>query len=64
MTEILQLNHNCFLDYTKDEDEHLVIKLTEAEFVKRIYCEYLKADWRKPGIRWDIDSVKKAEMEG
>ena len=38
----VQVNHNCFLGYTKDEDGHLIIEPTEAEVVKRIYREYLE----------------------
>lgn len=38
----MQVNHNKFLGYTKDEDGHLIIEPTEAEVVKRIYREYLE----------------------
>lgn len=38
----VQVNHNRFLGYTKDEDGNLVIDSVEAEVVKRIYCEYLE----------------------
>lgn len=38
----VQVNHNRFLGYTKDEDEHLIIEPTEVEVVKRIYREYLE----------------------
>lgn len=38
----VQVNHNRFLGYTKDENKNLVIVLEEAEVVKRIYCEYLE----------------------
>ena len=38
----VQVNHNRFLGYTKDEEGHLIIELTEAEVVKRIYREYLE----------------------
>lgn len=38
----VQVNHNRFLGYTKDEEGHLVIEPTEAEVVKRIYREYLE----------------------
>lgn len=38
----VQVNHNRFLGYTKDEDGHLVIEPVEAEVVKRIYREYLE----------------------
>lgn len=38
----VQVNHNRFLGYTKDEDGHLIIDPVEAEVVKRIYYEYLE----------------------
>lgn len=38
----LQVNHNRFLGYTKDEEGNLVIDLEQAEIVKRIYREYLE----------------------
>ncbi len=37
----VQVNHNRFLGYTKDENGKLVIVPEEAEVVKRIYAEYL-----------------------
>jgi hypothetical protein len=37
----VQVNHNWFLGYTKDEDGHLIIDPEQAEVVKRIYREYL-----------------------
>lgn len=39
----VQVNHNHFLGYTKDEEGNLVIDPEQAEVVKRIYREYLKA---------------------
>lgn len=39
---IVQINHNRFLGYTKDEEGHLVIEPNTAEVVKRIYREYLE----------------------
>ena len=39
---LVQVNHNRFLGYTKDEDGRLVIVPEEAEIVKRIYLEYLE----------------------
>lgn len=39
---IVQINHNRFLGYTKDEEGHLVIEPNGAEVVKRIYREYLE----------------------
>ena len=38
----VQVNHNRFLGYTKDEDGSLVIDPEQAEIVKRIYREYLE----------------------
>lgn len=37
----VQINHNWFLGYTKDEEGKLVILPEEAEVVRRIYTEYL-----------------------
>jgi DNA invertase Pin-like site-specific DNA recombinase len=38
----VQVNHNRFLGYTKDENKRLVIVPEEAEVVKRIFREYLE----------------------
>jgi DNA invertase Pin-like site-specific DNA recombinase len=38
----IQVNHNRFLGYTKDENKRLVIVPEEAEVVKRIFREYLE----------------------
>lgn len=38
----VQVNHNRFLGYTKDDDGHLNIDPEQAEIVKRIYREYLE----------------------
>jgi len=38
----IQINHNRFLGYTKDENKRLVIDPEEAEVIKRIYLEYLE----------------------
>ena len=38
----VQVNHNRFLGYTKDEDGKLVVVPEEAKIVKRIYREYLE----------------------
>ena len=38
----VQVNHNRFLGYTKDEDGKLVIVPEEAKIIKRIYREYLE----------------------
>lgn len=37
----VQINHNWFLGYTKDEDGKLVIVPEEAAIVQRIYAEYM-----------------------
>lgn len=38
----VQVNHNHFLGYTKDENGNLIIDVEEAKVVKRIYREYLE----------------------
>ena len=38
----VQVNHNRFLGYTKDESGHLIIDPEQAEIVKRIFYEYLQ----------------------
>lgn len=38
----VQVNHNWFLGYTKDEKGHLIIDPEQAVIVKRIYREYLE----------------------
>ena len=38
----MQVNHNRFLGYTKDEHNKLVINPEQAKIVKRIYREYLE----------------------
>lgn len=38
----VQVNHNRFLGYTKDDDGNLIIEHTEAAVIKRIYREYLE----------------------
>ena len=40
----MQVNHNHFLGYTKDDEGNLVIDPEQAEIVKRIYREYLEGD--------------------
>ena len=37
----VQVNHNRFLGYTKDENGKLIIVPEQAEVVKRIYAEYM-----------------------
>ena len=38
----VQVNHNRFLGYTKDDEGNLIIEPTEAAVIKRIYREYLE----------------------
>jgi DNA invertase Pin-like site-specific DNA recombinase len=38
----IQINHNRFLGYTKDENKQLVIDPEGGEIVKRIFREYLE----------------------
>ena len=38
----VQVNHNRFMGYTKDENGKLVIKEDEADVVRRMYREYLE----------------------
>ena len=38
----MQINHNRFLGYTKDEKKQLIIDTEGAKVVKRIYREYLE----------------------
>ena len=40
----VQVNHNWFLGYTKDDEGNLIIEPEEAEIVKRIYREYLNGN--------------------
>lgn len=71
---LVQVNHNRFMGYTKDEDGKLIIEPREAEIVKRIYREYLEGQsflqigrgLERDGIltgagkqRWRPESVKK-----
>jgi site-specific DNA recombinase len=54
----VQVNHNRFLGYTKDEDRNLVIDSVEAEVIKRIYCEYLEgASLAQIGKRLEVDGI-------
>jgi|GEM_PF-155394 len=70
----MQINHNRFMGYTKDENKKLVIVPEEAEIIKRIYREYLEgasllqigrgleADGILTAVnkpRWRPESVKK-----
>jgi site-specific DNA recombinase len=38
----VQVNHNHFLGYTKDDEGNLIIDPEQTEVVKRIYREYLE----------------------
>ena len=38
----VQVNHNRFLGYTKDDEGNLIIEPDEAKIIKRIYREYLE----------------------
>ena len=38
----VQVNHNHFLGYTKDDEGNLIIDPEQAEVVKRIYRKYLE----------------------
>jgi site-specific DNA recombinase len=40
----VQVNHNWFLGYTKDENGNLIIDPDQAEIIKRIYREYLEGN--------------------
>lgn len=70
----VQINHNRFMGYTKDENGHLIIEPTEAEIIKRIYFEYLRGSslkqigdgLQKDGIltaagkaKWRPETIKK-----
>jgi len=70
----IQVNHNRFMGYTKDEDGNLVIEPKEARIIKRIYKEYLEGEslagigrnLEKDGIltaagkpRWRPETIKK-----
>ncbi|MFV0503771.1 MAG: recombinase family protein [Lachnospirales bacterium] len=54
----VQVNHNRFMGYTKDDEGHLIIDSTEAEVVKRIYLEYLQgASLKQIGESLESDSI-------
>jgi len=70
----VQVNHNRFMGYTKDEEGNLIIVPEEADIIKRIYREYLEGkslagigrDLEKDGIltaagkpRWRPETIKK-----
>jgi len=54
----VQVNHNRFMGYTKDDEGHLIIEPTEAEVVKRIYLEYLQgASLKQIGESLESDAI-------
>lgn len=54
----VQVNHNRFLGYTKDEKGHLIIEPKGAEVVKRIYREYLEGSSLKQiGMGLEEDGI-------
>lgn len=55
----VQINHNWFLGYTKDDEGNLVILEKEAQVVRRIYREYLEgASLRDIAEGLEKDGVK------
>ena len=57
----VQVNHNRFLGYTKDDEGSLVIVPEEAEIVLRIYREYLEgASLFQIGQGLEADGIKTA----
>ena len=58
---IVQVNHNRFLGYTKNEEKKLVIDKAEAEIVKRIFREYIEgASLLQIGRGLERDGIKTA----
>lgn len=58
---IIQVNHNRFLGYTKNEEKKLVIDKAEAEVVKRIFREYIEgASLLEIGRGLERDGIKTA----
>ena len=54
----VQVNHNRFLGYTKDENGQLIIEEDEAKVVKRIYREYLEgASLQEIGKGLETDGI-------
>ena len=55
----VQVNHNHFLGYTKDEDGNLIIDEEEAKIVRRIFREYLEgASFRDIANGLERDKIK------
>jgi len=54
----MQINHNRFMGYTKDENKQLIIVPEEAEIIKRIYREYLEgASLLEIGRGLELDGI-------
>ena len=61
----VQVNHNHFLGYTKDENGKLIIDEEEAKIVRRIYREYLEGASMKniaKGLEADSHRRKARQM--
>ena len=55
----VQVNHEHFLGYTKDEDGNLIVVEEEAEIVRRIFREYLEgASFRDIAEGLERDKIK------
>lgn len=55
----VQVNHEHFLGYTKDEDGNLIVDEDEAAIVRRIYREYLEgASFRDIATGLEQDKIK------
>ncbi len=55
----VQVNHNHFLGYTKDEEGNLIIEEEEAKIVRRIFREYLEgASFRDIAEGLERDKIK------
>lgn len=55
----VQVNHNHFLGYTKDEEGNLIIDEEEAKIVRRIFREYLEgASFRDIANGLERDKIK------
>lgn len=55
----VQVNHEHFLGYTKDEDGNLIVDEDEAAIVRRIYREYLEgASFRDIAMGLERDKIK------
>lgn len=55
----VQINHEHFLGYTKDEDGNLIVEEEEAKIVRRIFREYLEgASFRDIAEGLERDKIK------